>query len=164
MEMRVDMSGRNAAMKRRLCGLVPIGLLTACVLSAQQLAPRPERSVLSQTGPASISIARDGTLSKQFQKRFVHATKRYRLTAEQRAQVKSILWKEQTDTHTLSADNFMSARDKRDEMAHLYETSQQKIGSILTEQQKRKFDSDEKTRAWMEGRLPEPNPGPPLNF
>lgn len=151
-------------MRWQRCTLVLAGCFSAALLSAQQLAPRPERNVLSQADPADISIARDGTLSKQFQKRFVHATKRYRLTAEQRAQVKSILWKEQTDTQTVSADSFMSTRDKREEMAHLYETSQQEIASVLTKEQKRRFDSDEKTRAWMEGRLPEPNPGPPLNF
>jgi len=25
------------------------------------------------------------------------------------------------------------------------------------------FDADEKRRAWMDGRVPEPNPGPGLN-
>jgi len=25
------------------------------------------------------------------------------------------------------------------------------------------FDADEKRRAWMDGRVPEPNPGPALN-
>jgi hypothetical protein len=65
---------------------------------------------------------------------------------------------------TVNADTFMSRGNKRDELTDLHEASQQKIGSSLTKKQKRKFDSDEKTRAWMDGRLPEPNPGPPLGL
>lgn len=91
-------------------------------------------------------------------------TKRYKLTPEQQNQVKAILWKEQQDTQTVNADTYMSPRDKRDEVANLYEASQQKIGAILSRQQKRKFDADEKRRAWMEGRLPNPNPGPSLGM
>jgi hypothetical protein len=58
----------------------------------------------------------------------------------------------------------MSTGNKREEIASPHEASQQKIGAILDKTQKRKFDGDEKRRAWMDGRLPEPNPGPPLNF
>ncbi len=151
-------------MKRRLCGLVLTGLLTAGVLSSQQLAPRPERNALPAPDAVGIDVARDGALSAQFQKRFVRATRRYKLNAEQQAQLKSILAKEQADTQIVSADTFMSGPERRVEVAQLYEASQHEIETILTRQQKHKFDADEKTRAWMEGRLPEPNPGPPLNF
>ncbi len=90
-------------------------------------------------------------------------SRRYKLTADQQAQVKTILTKEQQDMQTLSADTYMSAGNRRDEGAALHEASQQKIGAILTTKQKHKFDADEKRRAWMDGRLPEPNPGPALN-
>jgi hypothetical protein len=149
-------------MRRRRCTLVLAGCLSAAMLFAQQLAPRLERNVLPHTDAVGIGVSRDGALSKQFDKRFVHATRRYKLTPEQQVQVKSILLKEQKDTQTVSADTFMPGRDKRAEVAHLYETSQQEIGTILTKQQKRKFDADEKRRTWMDGRLPEPNPGPAL--
>ena len=78
-------------------------------------------------------------------------------------ELKAILLKEQEDTQTVTADTFMPAGNKREEIASLHEASQQKIGAILDEKQKRKFDGDEKRRAWMGGRLPEPNPGPALN-
>ena len=46
----------------------------------------------------------------------------------------------------------------------LHEASQQKIGAILTTKQKQKLlTPDEKRRAWMGGRLPEPNPSSALN-
>jgi Spy/CpxP family protein refolding chaperone len=87
-------------------------------------------------------------------------SKRYSLTPEQQAQVKSILFKEEQDIQTVSADTSMSGGNKHEEAASLHDASQQKIGAILTRKQKHKFDADEKRRAWMDGRLPEPNPGP----
>ena len=90
-------------------------------------------------------------------------TRRYKLTAEQQTQVKTILIKEQQDMQTVTADTFMSKDNRREEVASLHEASQQKIGAVLDKKQKRKFDSDEKRRAWMDGRMRNPNPGPPLN-
>jgi hypothetical protein len=58
------------------------------------------------------------------------------------------------------SDKFLSHADRSEEMASVHEASQQKIGAILTDQQRHKFDADEQRRAWMEGRMPEPNPGP----
>ena len=90
-------------------------------------------------------------------------TRRYKLTAEQQTQVKTILIKEQQDMQTVLADTYMSVGNRREEVASLHEASQQKIGAVLDKKQKRKFDSDEKRRAWMDGRMRNPNPGPPLN-
>lgn len=123
---------------------VAVGLM-AGILTVQPLC--------SQTTPAPL-------LAKGFQKRFAHISKRYKLTAAQQTQVRSILLEEQQDQQTASADHYMSGKDKREESASLFEASQQKIGAILTTKQKRKFDADEKRRAWMDGRIPNPNPGP----
>jgi len=90
-------------------------------------------------------------------------SKRYKLTPEQQAQVRSILFKEEQDMQTVSADTFMSGGNKREEAASLHDASQQTIAAVLTKKQKHTFDVDEKRRAWMDGRLPEPNPGPALN-
>ena len=57
----------------------------------------------------------------------------------------------------------MSRANWREEESSVFEFSQKKIGTILTDQQRHKFDADEKRRAWMDGRVPEPNPGPALN-
>jgi hypothetical protein len=59
-------------------------------------------------------------------------------------------------------DTFVSNANKREEIASLYEAGQPKIGAILDKKQKRKFDGDEKRRAWMDGRLPQANPGPSI--
>jgi hypothetical protein len=148
-------------MKRQGSALIFIGLFAAAIML-----PCPAISAQgnsnAQTGPSGVVLSNNQPLSKKAEKRFVHVTKRYKLTAEQQRQLQSILWKEQQDTQTVKADTLMSSRRKRRELANLYEASQQKIGSILNEKQKRKFDADEKTRAWMDGRLPKPNPGPPL--
>jgi hypothetical protein len=62
----------------------------------------------------------------------------------------------------VNSDTFMSRGDRREEMSNVFEASQQKIGAILTDRQRHTFDADERRRAWMDGRLPEPNPGPAL--
>jgi hypothetical protein len=122
--------------------------------------------VLSQAGirnPASsVKADSSAALKKDFQKRFSHMSKRYKLTATQQVQLRSILLKEQQDQQTVFADSYMSRKDKREEQAKLFEASQQKIRVILTIPQRHKFDADERRRAWMDGRLPNPNPGPPF--
>ena len=120
------------------------------------------RAGLSQTNAAQVDPDTSVPLAKDLQKRFMHMSRRYKLTNVQQSQVRSILFKEQQDRETVSADPYMSPKDKREEQASLFDASQQKIGAILTQQQKRKFDADEKRRAWMDGRLPNPNPGPSM--
>jgi hypothetical protein len=139
-----------------LCSLLLTGLLATGIAFAQQ----PETSQADMVGNSTRSAAH---LSKSLEKRFLHMTRRYTLTAEQQAHVKAILLKEEQDAQTVTMDTFMSNANKREEIASLYEASQQKIGAILDKKQKRKFDADEKRRAWMDGRLPEANPGPSLN-
>jgi Spy/CpxP family protein refolding chaperone len=150
----------SAAMKRQLCGFVLIGLLATEILFAQQPGTTPElRSPLPAAPQMSDLSARP--LSKKSEKRLAHMSKRYRLTPEQQAQVRSILLKEEQDTQTVAAARFMSNGNKREEAVGLHDASQEKIGAILTDRQRHKFDADEKRRAWMDGRLP--NPGPALN-
>jgi Spy/CpxP family protein refolding chaperone len=145
-------------MKRQLCSFALVGLLSTGVVFAQQPTPAQEqRTSLQATSRASALPG--GSLSKKSEKRLAHMSKRYRLTPEQEDQVRSILFKEQQDIQTVSTDTLMSGGKKREEVVSLHDASQQKIGAILTRKQKSKFDADEKSRAWMEGR--ERYPGPP---
>jgi Spy/CpxP family protein refolding chaperone len=161
---RVDMSREGGmAMKRQSPTLILIGCFAATAVFAYAPVSAQQIST-AQTTPSGESLPRNDIFTPKFQKRFVHMTKRYKLTPEQQRQLKSILLKEQQDRQTVTADVYMSSGNKRNELAELHEASQQKIGSILDKKQKHKFDSDEKTRAWMDGRLPEPNPGPPLGL
>jgi hypothetical protein len=148
-------------MKRQLCGLMLTGLLATSVMLAQAPNSASESGTPDDSSGllSHQAVARSTKLDKQL----AHMSKRYALTTDQQAQVKTILMKELQDTQTLSADTYMSAANRRDEVATLHESSQQKIGAILTAKQKHKFDADEKRRAWMDGRLSEPNPGPALN-
>ena len=152
----------SAAMKRLWCGFVLIGLLATEVLVAQRPGAAPELRPPSPVTP-QIGDHTAGPLSKKSEKRLVHMSKRYRLTPEQEAQVRSILLKGEQDIQTVAAARFMSNGDKREEAVGLHDASQQKIAAVLTDRQRHKFDVDEKRRAWMDGRLPEPNPGPALN-
>src|SRR5882757_4258441 len=152
----------SAAMKRQACSFVLVGLLsTEVVFTQQPTTSQEQRSSLQATSRASVLPA--GPLSKKSEKRLAQMSKRYRLTSEQQTQVRSILVKEEQDIQTVSADALMSGGNKREEVASLHDTSQQKIAAVLTGKQKHQFDADEKRRAWMDGRLPEPNPGPALN-
>ena len=132
-----------------------LGWFLSAPLLAQQTPDEPRRIV----PPPSVSSYEE-PLSKKFSERLTRATKRYKLTAPQQAQVQSILQREQADDQLVNADKLMSGKEKTQEQARLLEESQQRIGALLNKHQKRKFDADEKTGAWMDGRLRNPNPGP----
>ena len=149
-------------MRRQFCSFVLTGLPTAWVMLAQEPVVGSGQAAASQVGVGGVSSRHDGDRSKKLDKRLAHMTKRYRLTADQQSQIKSILQKKQQDAQLVNLDTFVSRRDRHEEMASVVEASQQKIGATLDKKQKRKFDGDEKRRAWMDGRLPEPNPGPPV--
>jgi hypothetical protein len=142
----VDMGGGGTTMKSQLCNAVRTAFIAGGVLPVHSL-----QNSSSQISAASGNGRSVASLSKKFEKRFAHMTTRYKLTTEQQARVKAILLKEQEDTQTVTADTFMPTGNKREEIASLHEASQQKIGTILDEKQKRKFDGDEKRRAWMDG-------------
>jgi hypothetical protein len=146
-------------MKKKGLSFILFGFFASVLLLAEQ-APDGPRQILPAPNTATSVSSCEEPLPKKFHKRLTQATKRYKLTAEQQAQVRSILKREQADDQVVNADELMSGRDKRKEQARLFEESQQRIGAILDKQQKRKFDKDETTRAWMDGRLPNPNPGP----
>jgi hypothetical protein len=146
-------------MRRQFCSFVLTGLLTAGVMLAQEPVVGSGQAAASQVGVGGVSSRHDGDRSKKLDKRLAHMTKRYKLTADQQSQIKSILQKEQQDAQLVNLDTFMSRRDRHEEMASVVEASQQKIGATLDKKQKRKFDGDEKSCAWMEGR--ERNLGPP---
>lgn len=150
-------------MRRQFCSFVLTGLLTAAVMLAQEPAAAAGQAAASQVGVGGLSGRHDGDREKKLEKRLAHMTKRYKLTADQQRQIQSILQKEQQDAQLVNSDTFMSRGDRREETSNVFEASQQKIGAILTDRQRRKFDADEKVRAREEGRLPWPNPGPPLN-
>ena len=137
-------------------GAVAVWIMAGLLMAQPVLSQASAAATAASSGKADSSTV----LTKGFQKRFTHMSKRYKLTAEQQAQVRSILLKEQQDQQTAFADSYMPRKEKREEQASLFEASQQKIGAILTTKQKRKFDADEKRRAWMDGRIPNPNPGP----
>jgi hypothetical protein len=148
-------------MNKKGLSFILFGFFGGVVLLAQQ-APDGPRQILPAPNTAASVSSYEEPLPKKFYKRLIRATKRYKLTSEQQAQVKSILQREQADDQVVNADELMSGREKGKEQARLFEESQKRIGTVLNKQQKRKFDKDETTRAWMDGRLPNPNPGPPF--
>jgi hypothetical protein len=74
-----------------------------------------------------------------------------------------VLEKQQRDVQFVASHTLISGADRRGEESSVFEASQKKIGTILTDQQRHKFDADEKRRSWMDGRVPSRNPGPALN-
>jgi Spy/CpxP family protein refolding chaperone len=149
----------------RLTGLLATGVMLAQQpgsISGSASEHAPEQAA-PQSNSGGIGDHRGGNLGKKLDKRLAHMSKRYKLTADQRSQIKSILRDEQQDAQLVNSDTFMLSGDRRDEITDMHQTNQQKIAAILTDQQRHKFDADEKRRAWMDGRLPEPNPGPALN-
>jgi hypothetical protein len=139
-------------MKKKGFYVILFGWFASVLLLAQQAPHGPRKVLRAQSGATGVSSYEE-PLSKKFYKRLIRATKRYKLTTKQQAQVQSILQREQYHNEVVTADKLMSGKDKREEQAGLFEESQRQIGAILNKQQKRKFNKDEKTRAWMDGRI-----------
>jgi hypothetical protein len=79
---RVDMSREGgAAMKRGGSTLMLVGLIAATDLFAYTPVAL-QQSSYAQPAPSGVFIPRNNDLTKKYQKRFVHITKRYRLNAE----------------------------------------------------------------------------------
>jgi Spy/CpxP family protein refolding chaperone len=146
---------------KQFCTFALPGLLAAGVMLAQEPLAVPGPGAAQVDASASSQLT--GDRDRNIEKRLAHMTRRYKLTADQQTQIRSILEKEQRDVQLVHADTFMSRSNRREETVSVQEASQKKIAAILTDRQRHKFDAEEKRRAWMDGRLPEPNPGPPLN-
>jgi Spy/CpxP family protein refolding chaperone len=78
-------------MMRQFCSFVLTGLLTAGVMLAREPAAAAGQAAASQVGVGGLSSRHDGDREKKLEKRLPHMTKRYKLTADQRRQIQSIL-------------------------------------------------------------------------
>jgi Spy/CpxP family protein refolding chaperone len=141
-------------MKCQRFNLVAAGLLAAGLMAIGAFAQRLDPPAPSPT------VRGDTVLGESLSKRLAHMTKRYKLTAEQQSRIRSIFLHEQQDMQVVNSDRFMSHRDRLAEMSNVHEANQQKIRTLLSGSQQHRFDADERRRAWMDGRLPNPNPGP----
>lgn len=72
---------------------ITVGLLIAQPMISQTGVPH--------SGASSVKTDTSTALARDFQKRFMHMSKRYKLSAVQQAQVRSILLKEQLDQETV---------------------------------------------------------------
>lgn len=75
--------------------------------------------------------------------RLAHMTKRYKLTADQQSQLKPILADQQQQMEALRADTATAPPDKWQKMRTLRQAGNQKIEAVLTDDQRKKFESDQ---------------------
>jgi Spy/CpxP family protein refolding chaperone len=71
-------------------------------------------------------------------------TKRYNLTSDQQNQIRPILQDQQQQMQSLRADTSMSRGDRVAKMRSMHQESAQKIEAVLTDDQRKKFDADQK--------------------
>lgn len=71
-------------------------------------------------------------------------TSRYNLTADQQSQIKPILEEQQTQMQALSQEQSTSREDRRSKMMSIRTDTNNKIRAVLNDEQKAKFDADQK--------------------
>lgn len=132
-------------MKQQLCTIALSGLLalgvSAAAASAQDSSMQQGGSMQqgSMQGPGGGHHG--GMMDPDEQ--LAHMTKRYNLTADQQSQLKPILADQQQQMMQMHSDTSMSRQDKMAKMQSMHQDSAQKIGAILTPDQKAKFDKDQ---------------------
>jgi len=72
-----------------------------------------------------------------------HMTRRYKLTADQQAQIKPILTAQHDQMEQLHSNTSMSREDKMAKMKSVREDTKSKIEAVLTADQKQKFEADQ---------------------
>jgi protein CpxP len=130
-------------MKRHLCSLALTGLLAAGALCAQEPAsPAPDGSMAQESDHGGGG--RHGGHGMDPDKMLDHMTKRYNLTSDQQNQIRPILQDQQQQMQSLRADTSMSREDKMAKGRSMHQESAQKIEAVLTDDQRKKFDADQK--------------------
>ena len=150
-------------MKRQLCTLVLTGLLASGIMLAQEPGSTPEQNAPQTEGGG---MGHHGGHMMDPDARLAHMTKRYNLTADQQNQIKPILQDEQQQMQSMRSDTTTSREDKRAKMQSMRESDNQKIEAVLNDEQKQKFEADQKKmqerRAeHMHGGQEAPAGGPP---
>jgi protein CpxP len=130
-------------MKRHLCGLALSGLLATSALYAQEPGSPPPDGSMAQDSDHGAG-GRHGGRGMDPDKMLDHMTKRYNLTSDQQNQVRPILQDQQQQMQSLRGDTSMSREDKMAKMRSMHQASQQKIEAVLTDDQRKKFDADQK--------------------
>lgn len=148
-------------MKRQvLCSLVLTGLLaTGGVMFAQEPGSAPEQNAPQAEGGMGGHHRGHGMMDPD--KRLAHMTKRYNLTADQQSQIKPILEDEQQQMQSMHGDTSMSRQDKWAKMKSTHDATNQKIEAVLTDQQKQKFDADQKKMEERRSERMQNGPGGP---
>jgi periplasmic protein CpxP/Spy len=134
-------------MKRYLCCLALGGLLATGAVMAQEPGGAPEQSEpqgggMGQGNMGGMHGNHGGWMDPD--QRLAHMTKHYKLTSDQQSQIKPLLQDEQQQMQSMRGDTSMSRDDKRAKMLSMHQATQQKIEAILTEDQRKKFDEDQK--------------------
>jgi Spy/CpxP family protein refolding chaperone len=129
-------------MKRQLCSLVLTGLLATGVIFAQETGSAPDQNA-PQTEGGGMG-GHHGGKRMDADQRLAHMTKRYKLTADQQSQIKPILQDEQQQMESMRSDTSTSRQDKMAKMQSMHEADTQKIEAVLTDEQKQKYEADQK--------------------
>jgi protein CpxP len=132
-------------MKRYLCSLALTGLLATGALYAQEPAAAPPAdSGMAQQDSDQGTGGRHGGHGMDPVKTLDRMTRRYNLTSDQQNQIRPILQDQQQQMQSLRADTSMSRGDRVAKMRSMHQESAQKIEAVLTDDQRKKFDADQK--------------------
>lgn len=94
-------------------------------------------------------------------KQLTRMTKRYGLADTQKAQIRPILAEEKKKMDALFQDSSLSPEDRFDKMRTIHEDEVARISPILSDEQRAKYEKDQKQMGREDGDQPPDGPPPP---
>ena len=94
-------------------------------------------------------------------KQLTRMTKRYGLADTQKAQIRPILAEEKKKMDALFQDSSLSPEDRFDKMRAIHEDEVARISPILSDEQRAKYEKDQKRMGREDGDQPPDGPPPP---
>ncbi len=135
---------------RSFCTLALAGILASGTLFAQEPGSAPEQAAPPSQGQMDRGQMDQGGrggmhrgLRMDPDERLARMTKRYKLTSDQQSQIKPILADEQQQMQSMRGDQSGAGQEKMDRMRSMRQADNQKIEAILTDDQRKKFESDQ---------------------
>jgi hypothetical protein len=94
-------------------------------------------------------------------KQLTRMTKQYGLADTQKAQIRPILAEEKKKMDALFQDSSLSPEDRFDKMRAIHEDEVARISPILSDEQRAKYEKDQKRMGREDGDQPPDGPPPP---
>ncbi len=133
--------------------------IAVCVLAGTMCIAMGQTTLCQEPGPPPGPMGTPPSMNVD--KQLSKMTKRYGLSDAQKAQIRPILAEEKTKMDALFRDSSLSPEDRFDKMRAIREDEVARISPILSDEQRAKYEKDQKQMGREDGDQPPDGPPPP---